>query len=112
MRSPLRRRDSHSRYRTVAPDGTVTGIDADFPGRARAGARRQDADHRRRGQLNKLSWFRADTKRKATRTVATLLATRSGRADAAGMTEAAAIEVTQRQGGNKYVTQTARTSSS
>lgn len=63
-------------------------------------------------QLNKLSQFCTDSKRKATETVglddtnATLLATQSGRADAAGMTEAAAIDVTQRQGGLKYVTQT------
>lgn len=63
-------------------------------------------------QLNKLSRFCTDSKRKATETVglddtnATLLATQSGRADAAGMTEAAAIDVTQRQGGIKYVTQT------
>jgi polar amino acid transport system substrate-binding protein len=63
-------------------------------------------------QLNKLSRFCTQNKRKATQTVGlddtngTLLATRSGRADAAGMTEAAAIDVTQKQGGTKYVAQT------
>lgn len=177
--------DSHPPYRTVAADGTVTGIDADFqaaigqvlgvktqtfvvaglpaalqgmlanrydafngpvkataerekqfdtitwmttrtayvfPTDSTAGiARVEDLCGKRiavvtasvvEAQLNKLSRFCTDTKRKATQTVgledtnATLLATRSGRADAAGMTEAAAIDVTQRQGGNKYVTQT------
>ncbi|MBE1495786.1 polar amino acid transport system substrate-binding protein [Amycolatopsis lexingtonensis] len=177
--------DSHPPYRTVAPDGTVTGIDADFqaalgqvlgvktqtlvvaglpaalqgmladrydafngpvkvtaerekqfdtitwmttrtayvfPTDSTAGiARVEDLCGKRiavvtasvvEEQLNKLSRFCTDSKRKATQTVglddtdATLLATRSGRADAAGMTEAAAIDVTQRQGGNKYVTQT------
>ncbi|MEV6641463.1 transporter substrate-binding domain-containing protein [Amycolatopsis sp. NPDC051371] len=63
-------------------------------------------------QLNKLSRFCTENKHPATKTVGlddtngTLLATRSGRADAAGMTEAAAIDVTQRQGAYKYVTQT------
>ncbi|WP_370964320.1 transporter substrate-binding domain-containing protein [Amycolatopsis sp. cg9] len=177
--------DSHPPYRTVAPDGTVTGIDADFqtaigqvlgvrtqtivvaglpaalqgmlgnrydafngpvkataerekqfdtitwmttrtayvfPAGSTAGiARVEDLCGKRiavvtasvvEDQLGKLSRFCTDSKRPATRTVglddtdATLLATRSGRADAAGMTEAAAIDVTQRQGGNKYVTQT------
>ncbi|MEV6621496.1 transporter substrate-binding domain-containing protein [Amycolatopsis sp. NPDC051106] len=177
--------DSHPPYRTVAPDGTVTGIDADFqaaigqvlgvktqtlvvaglpaalqgmlsnrydafngpvkataerekqfdtitwmttrtaylfPVESTAGiTRTEDLCGKRiavvtasvvEEQLNKLSRFCTGSKRPATRTVgfddtdATLLATRSGRADAAGMTEAAAIDVTQRQGGNKYVTQT------
>ncbi|MEU0796400.1 transporter substrate-binding domain-containing protein [Amycolatopsis sp. NPDC005961] len=177
--------DSHPPYRTVAPDGSVTGIDADFqaaigqvlgvrtrttvvaglpaalqgmlgnrydafngpvkataerekqfdtitwmttrtayvfPTGSTAGiARVEDLCGKRvavvtasvvEDQLNKLSRFCTESKRPATRTVglddtdATLLATRSGRADAAGMTEAAAIDVTQRQGGNKYVTQT------
>ncbi len=177
--------DSHPPYRTVAQDGTVTGIDADFqaaigqvlgvrtqtvvvaglpaalqgmlgnrydafngpvkataerekqfdtitwmttrtayvfPVGSTAGiARVEDLCGKRiavvtasvvEEQLGKLSRFCTDHRHPATQTVglddtdATLLATRSGRADAAGMTEAAAIDVTQRQGGNKYVTQT------
>ncbi len=177
--------DSHPPYRTIAPDGTVTGIDADFqaalgqvlgvktrtivvaglpaalqgmlgnrydafngpvkataerekqfdtitwmttrtaylfPVESTAGITRpEDLCGKRvavvtasvvEDQLNELSRFCTENHRPATRTVglddtdATLLATRSGRADAAGMTEAAAIDVTQRQGGNKYVTQT------
>jgi polar amino acid transport system substrate-binding protein len=177
--------DSHPPYRTVASDGTVTGIDADFqaaigqvlgvrtqtsivaglpaalqgmlgnrydafdgplkataereqqfdtitwmttrtaylfPADSAAGiSRPEDLCGKRvavvtasvvEDQLNKLSRFCTENRRPATRTVglddtdATLLATRSGRADAAGMTEAAAIDVTHRQGGNKYVTQT------
>ncbi|HEY3478772.1 MAG TPA: transporter substrate-binding domain-containing protein [Streptomyces sp.] len=177
--------DSHPPYRTVAPDGTVTGIDADFqaaigqvlgvktqttvvaglpaalqgmlsnrydafngpvkataerekqfdtitwmttrtayvfPADSTAGiARVEDLCGKRvavvtasvvEEQLNKLSRFCVDHKHPATQTVgldntdATLLATHSGRADAAGMTEAAAIDVTHRQGGTKYVTQT------
>lgn len=63
-------------------------------------------------QVKKLSQFCTVKKRAATQIVGlddtngTLLATRSGRADAAGMTEAAAIDVTQKQGSYKYVTQT------
>lgn len=177
--------DSHPPYRTVAPDGTVTGIDADFqaaigqvlgvktqttvvaglpaalqgmlsnrydafngpvkataerekqfdtitwmttrtayvfPSESTAGiARVEDLCGKRiavvtasvvEEQLNKLSHFCTQNKRQATQTVglddtnATLLATRSGRADAAGMTEAAAIDVKQKQGAYKYVTQT------
>ncbi|WP_410634957.1 transporter substrate-binding domain-containing protein [Amycolatopsis sp. cmx-4-83] len=177
--------DSHPPYRTVAQDGMVTGIDADFqaaigqvlgvrtqtvvvaglpaalqgmlgnrydafngpvkataerekqfdtitwmttrtayvfPVGSTAGiARVEDLCGKRiavvtasvvEEQLGKLSRFCTDHRHPATQTVglddtdATLLATRSGRADAAGMTEAAAIDVTQRQGGNKYVTQT------
>jgi polar amino acid transport system substrate-binding protein len=177
--------DSHPPYRTVAPDGTVTGIDADFqaaigqvlgvktqtvvvaglpaalqgmlsnrydafngpvkataerekqfdtitwmttrtayvlPSESTAGiARVEDLCGKRiavvtasvvEEQLNKLSRFCTQNERKATQTVglddtnATLLATRSGRADAAGMTEAAAIDVKQKQGAYKYVTQT------
>ncbi|GAB3160094.1 ABC transporter substrate-binding protein [Amycolatopsis stemonae] len=177
--------DAHPPYRTVAPDGSVTGIDADFqaaigqvlgvktqtvvvaglpaalqgmlsnrydafngpvkataerekqfdtitwmttrtayvfPTDSTAGiAKAEDLCGKRvavvtasvvEEQLNKLSRFCTQNKRPATQTVglddtdATLLATRSGRADAAGMTEAAAIDVTHRQGGNRYVTQT------
>jgi polar amino acid transport system substrate-binding protein len=63
-------------------------------------------------QLTKLSQFCTQNRHSATQAIglddtnATLLATRSGRADAAGMTEAAAIDVTQKQGAYKYVTQT------
>lgn len=177
--------DSHPPYRTVAQDGTVTGIDADFQaaigqvlgvrtetsvvtglpaalqgmlsnrydafnGPVKATAEREkqfdtitwmttrtayvfptdstagitrveDLCGKRiavvtasvvEEQLNKLSRFCTQNKRAATQTVGlddtngTLLATRSGRADAAGMTEAAAIDVTQKQGGTKYVAQT------
>ncbi|WP_326950731.1 transporter substrate-binding domain-containing protein [Amycolatopsis sp. NBC_01307] len=176
--------DSHPPYRTVAPDGSVTGIDADFqaaigqvlgvrtqtmivnalpaalqgmlsdrydafngpvkataerekqfdtitwmttrtayvfPDSAAGIARVEDLCGKRiavvtasvvEEQLNKLSRFCTQGKHQATQTVglddtnATLLATLSGRADAAGMTEAAAIDVTQKQGGTKYVTQT------
>ena len=177
--------DSHPPYRTVAQDGTVTGIDADFQaaigqvlgvktqtvvvaglpaalqgmlgnrydafnGPVKATAEREkqfdtitwmttrtayvfptdstagitrveDLCGKRiavvtasvvEEQLNKLSRFCTQNKRQATQTVglddtnATLLATRSGRADAAGMTEAAAIDVKQKQGAYKYVTQT------
>lgn len=65
------------------------------------------------GQLAKLSEFCTDRGERPTETVgldntnATLLAAQSGRADAAGMTEAAAIDVAQAQSDTyAYVTQT------
>ncbi|KAA9156677.1 transporter substrate-binding domain-containing protein [Amycolatopsis acidicola] len=64
-------------------------------------------------QLKKLSAFCEKTGRPAAQSIglddtnATLLATKSGRADAAGMTQAAAIDVTNQQKGvYRYVTQT------
>lgn len=64
-------------------------------------------------QLGKLSEYCTDNGRNAAVSIglddtnATMLATRSGRADAAGMTQAAAIDVTQQQGDTyRYVTQT------
>ncbi|WIY00967.1 transporter substrate-binding domain-containing protein [Amycolatopsis mongoliensis] len=149
--------DSHPPYRTVAENGTVTGLSAAlqgmlgnrygpvkataerekqfdtitwmttrtayvFPVDSTAGTTRTEDPCGKRvavvtasvveEQLNKLSRFCTQNKRPATQTIGlddtngTLLATRSGRADAAGMTEAAAIDVTRRQGAYKYVTQT------
>ncbi len=178
--------DSHPPYRTVGPDGTVTGIDADiqdalgrilgveteivvvdslpsalqgmlsdrydaFNGPVRATAEREqqfdsitwmttrtsyvvpagstagiaDSDDlcgKRvaivaasvvEGQLAALSEYCQRTGRPAAEVVgladtnATLLAAQSGRADAAGMTQAAAIDVTtQQQDAYTYVTQT------
>ncbi|GHG22572.1 MULTISPECIES: transporter substrate-binding domain-containing protein [Amycolatopsis] len=177
--------DSHPPYRTVAPDGTVTGIDADlqaalgqvlgvrtrisvvsglpaalegmlagrydafdgpvkataerekqfdtitwmttrtayvFPAGSTAGiARPEDLCGKRVAvvaasvvaeQLTALSRSCTENKHPATQAVGlddtdgTLLALGSGRADAAGMTEAAAIDVTHRQSAYKYVTQT------
>lgn len=177
--------DSHPPYRTVAADGTVTGIDADFqaaigqvlgvrtqtivvaglpaaldgmlshrydafngpvkataerekqfdtitwmttrtayvfPAGSTAGiARPEDLCGKRiavvtasvvAAQLEALSRSCTAAKHPAAQAVGladtdgTLQAVGSGQADAAGMTEAAAIDVTQRQGAYRYVTQT------
>ncbi|WP_328616948.1 transporter substrate-binding domain-containing protein [Amycolatopsis sp. NBC_00355] len=95
----------------VVPEGSAAGIKqaADLCGKRVAVVTASVVED----QLAKLSTFCQGQQRPAVQVVglddtnATLLAAKSGRADAAGMTQAAAIDVTSQQKGQyEYVTQT------
>ncbi len=95
----------------VVPEGSAAGIKqtADLCGKRVAVVTASVVE----GQLAKLSAFCAREQRPAVQAIglddtnAILLAAKSGRAEAAGMTQAAAIDVTNQQKGQyQYVTQT------